>query len=161
MKPLTIDELKALQVGDWVWIIHKQVQPCYGKIMAKHDDTIYFSTTEGLQRVHWKNYGNTWLTYKNKEQAETKGEWVELICNVGDTIYYVAPKGVFPCPVTRVQFTRGLTSPDELIIEIMYEQGDEITAPVYKELSGHSYGTLWFTDEAKAEQHFKKSRGLK
>lgn len=72
MKPLTIDELKALQVGDWVWFLHNQVKPCYGTIMSKHDDTIYFNTTEGLQRVHWKNYGKTWVVHKNKEQAEAE-----------------------------------------------------------------------------------------
>ena len=167
MKPLTIDEIKALKKGDWVWATRTDgTLKCYCRVehafnFVTYQQDIILRGEDFVIYLGNCGYGDRWFAYKNKEQAETKGEWVELLCNVGDTIYYVAPKGVFPCPVTRIQFTRGLTPSDELIIEIMYEQGDEITAPVYKELSAHSYDTLWFTDKAKADARYNELRGEK
>lgn len=83
-KPLSIEELKALQVGDWVWIDFGE--DYIGKYCRKVDnsrdnefiyDTIWDCRGEVLA---YSNYGKTWTAYKNKEQAESKGEWVELPC---------------------------------------------------------------------------------
>lgn len=76
MKPLTIDELKALEVGDWVWCIQKE--PRERGYMQKSDKSneYFFDSKEWL--CPYSGYGKTWLAYKNKEQAESKGEIVEL-----------------------------------------------------------------------------------
>lgn len=95
MKPLTIEELKKLEVGDWVWIlpIDKALCGYYAEILRQEKEAlIYSAMCRGVQTIY-SDYGKTWLAYKNKEQAETKGEIVELPCKVGDDIYYVVAIG--------------------------------------------------------------------
>lgn len=84
MKPLTIEELKALEVGDWVWVKFKTTDPdkryanqerYFQIIEAENDTAIRFNKYVPMQ---YFEYGKTWLAYKNKEQAEAKGEIVEL-----------------------------------------------------------------------------------
>ena len=98
MKPLTIDELKGLPNGDWVWLVNKS-----GKTVADYDGSMYsrkyYQSTESeyfdcgtkgtLYSFKYSDYDKTWLAYKNKEQAESKGEWVELPCKRGDPIWVV------------------------------------------------------------------------
>lgn len=84
-KPLTIEELKSLEVGDWVWVVdlitqqgqyvQVSVYRHLGKILA------VYKVLEGkFYKVMMDilTYGTEWLAYKNKEQAECKGEIVEL-----------------------------------------------------------------------------------
>lgn len=86
MKPLTIEELKALEVGDWVWIVDKEqycsvyAQKCDLCNIDKngiHED-VYKYTASRDYYWDYSNYGTKWLAYKNKEQAEAKGDIVEL-----------------------------------------------------------------------------------
>lgn len=85
MKPLTIEELKELEVGDWVWFISinkngvKQKGE-YRRIEENVINRIYLSGAYSSGNHWYENYGFTWLAYKNKEQAEAKGEIVELPC---------------------------------------------------------------------------------
>lgn len=81
-KSLTIEELKSLEVGDWVWITDSKSKlgtyarkcVCYG------DDEFRYETIETYEAYLYSNYGTKWLAYKNKEQAEAKGEVVEIPC---------------------------------------------------------------------------------
>lgn len=84
MKPLTIEELKALEVGDWVWIENKSLPSYSGyyKIIASAGDMYILSQIYKNETFRFSDYGKTWLSYKNKEQAECKGEIVELPCIV-------------------------------------------------------------------------------
>lgn len=89
MKPLTIEELKALQVGDWVWITTSgNIGGFYGQIDEDSDCNMLCVMGESMPFVYRK-YGKMWLAYKNKEFAESKDEWVELPCKKGDTMYWV------------------------------------------------------------------------
>lgn len=72
MKPLPIEELKALEVGDWVWVE-------YNYNSGKGYFRIDVSRTENALCAYkgvikssfaFDTYGKTWLAYKNKEQAE-------------------------------------------------------------------------------------------
>lgn len=78
-KPLTIDELKALQVGDWVWVVSSSIlaTPDYFRIKNR---AIMFCVSNDYKRIcfDYSDYGTKWLAYKNKEAAEAKGEIVEL-----------------------------------------------------------------------------------
>lgn len=66
MKPLTIDELKALQVGDWVWVINLcKNRGTYRRLTAGMLGGLYFD-----KFFDFEQYGRLWLAYKNKEQAE-------------------------------------------------------------------------------------------
>lgn len=71
MKPLTIEELKALPVGDWVWFIdlnentgsYKQIND-----ICEEDDWMWFE--EDCSASYYSDYGTKWIAYKNKEMAE-------------------------------------------------------------------------------------------
>lgn len=77
MKPLTIEELKALEVGDWVWVEWETQDPidwrnvkqkAYFKIIEpENSDSIRFNN---FVPMNYSDYGKTLLAYKNKEQAE-------------------------------------------------------------------------------------------
>jgi len=74
MKPLTIEELKALEVGDWVWVIDKDYEE-QGNYVSILDVAISWLETDsinGVEAFYWEDYGTKWLAYKNKEQAEAE-----------------------------------------------------------------------------------------
>lgn len=99
MKPFTRKELEALQPGDWVWIVsledgwtgYAKLKKYYNALIRKKD--IIFDNEDFAPNLKSPFYGKTWLAYKNKEQAETEGEWVKLPCKVGDTVYCLIAKG--------------------------------------------------------------------
>ena len=86
MNALTIQQLKALQVGDWVWIVtlqdyyrpndvpygeyHEIVGTCsHYYFEVSYDKSDYYE-------LPYADYGTKWLAYKNKEEAE--GEYDSL-----------------------------------------------------------------------------------
>lgn len=112
-KPLTIEELKSLEVGDWVWIVTLQDEyrpndvPYgeYHKIVGTLSH-YYFEVNYGVSdyyELSYSDYGTTWLAYKNKEQAEAKGEIVELPYKVGDKVYLVRGNRVGNMVVSRTK----------------------------------------------------------
>ncbi len=92
MKPLTIEQLKSLEVGDWVWVTTADGKyGAYGRVCERFDeDNFRTETIESYLVDSYDTYGTKWLAYKNKEQAEAKGEIVELPCKIGDTVWTVA-----------------------------------------------------------------------
>lgn len=81
MKPLTIEQLKALPVGDWVWIVTPtNTGEYYLKFYESDEDSFTGGSLHYGFNASYEDYGTKWLAYKNKEQAETKGEIVELPC---------------------------------------------------------------------------------
>lgn len=91
-KPLTIDELKALEVGDWVWIMAPPSPFDKGMYVRKHEaSNIEFFKGETLGWFFadgYETYGK-WIAYKNKEQAKCMGEIVELPCKLGQKLYAI------------------------------------------------------------------------
>ena len=86
-KPLTIDELKALNVGDWVWVFRDldTETPCshygeiesYGTVSLTHSHEYLFVRNRGVHNLKYADYGKTWLAYKNKEiyeECKSNGE---------------------------------------------------------------------------------------
>lgn len=77
MKPLTIEQLKALEVGDWVWVEWETQDPidwryakqkAYFKIIEpENSDSIRFNNFVPMK---YSDYGTKWIAYKNKEQEE-------------------------------------------------------------------------------------------
>ena len=81
MKPLTIDELKSLEGGDWVWVITPTNNgEYYEKGFASDNEAFVGYSLHYQVEVLYSDYGTKWLAYKNKEQAESNGEIVELPC---------------------------------------------------------------------------------
>lgn len=86
MKPLSIEEIKQLKVGDWVWVIGIERKfNEYGQIKCNSQEKWVGGTYEYL----YFNYGKTWIAYKNKEQAECEGIIYEFPCELGTPIYYI------------------------------------------------------------------------
>lgn len=87
-KPLTIDELKALEVGDWVWVEnleHKEYS-LYAKVLqTMSGDNLIVDYVYG-NFYPLEQYGTKWLVYKNKEMAESKGN-IERLNEVYDYLY--------------------------------------------------------------------------
>lgn len=85
MKPLTIEELKNLEVGDWVYIVHER-DPYYNMFYAKKislpddlsNDWLYLGTRGCIYTFRYSEFDTKLRAYKNKEQAEATGEIVEL-----------------------------------------------------------------------------------
>lgn len=96
MKPLTIEELKSLKVRDWMWLVENGMQGMYVNLLYELYSLnsilptgICVGAYEYEVNYSYSDYGKTWLAYKNKEMAESKGEIVELPCKVGDTVYII------------------------------------------------------------------------
>lgn len=88
-KPLTIEELKALQVGDWVWVIDENFKNGRYRELLGCDDfgNFYLSAYCASRNIYsFSDYGTKWLAYKNKENAEAKGEIRRFAEYVGSKI---------------------------------------------------------------------------
>lgn len=69
-KPLTVEELKALKVFDWVWIKREKFSTYRQKT---GNDEEHFPAYLGdfmTDDLPYSTYGTEWVAYKNKEQAE-------------------------------------------------------------------------------------------
>lgn len=69
---LTVEELKALKIGDWVYIVNKEYGfSTYERKPISANDR-YFITCRECKRwgYSYSDYGKKWIAYKNKEQAE-------------------------------------------------------------------------------------------
>lgn len=67
--PLTVDELKALRLGDYVYAIDLGFgEGCYKQINDICEEWVWF--IEDCIACHFADYGTKWLAYKNKEQYE-------------------------------------------------------------------------------------------
>ena len=76
MKPLTIEELKALPVGEWIWGIDLRCEEFYymlkvNKLNDEEYEESFFIAPDG-DEYDFSDYGTRWIAYKNKEHAEGK-----------------------------------------------------------------------------------------
>lgn len=71
-KPLTIEELKALKLYDWVWVIDLDNKK--DTYWIKYEDWLFNPMNENFKdfrsQYYCDSYGENWIAYKNKEQAE-------------------------------------------------------------------------------------------
>lgn len=72
MKPLTIEELKALSVGEWIWVvdIESPKGSGYWQIHGFAKTHIHLNQSASKWIIPTALYGKEWVAYKNKEQAE-------------------------------------------------------------------------------------------
>lgn len=160
-KPLTIDELKALPVGDWVYVMTADGKyGAYGRVCEKFDDDNFrVETIESYLVDPYSDYGTKWLAYKNKEQAETKGEIVELPCKIGDTVYYVEYfcnyKG---CSHDTQSYCCGC---QEMIERERKNEKYVIAEKKFALTDFSQIGKKYFTDKSDAERRLAELRGEK
>lgn len=95
MREMTIQELKALKVGDWVWIDYKlSGNRFYTKKFSQSLGSV-FDIVELPCGLDYADYGKIWQAWKNKEQAEAKGEIVEFPCELGQRLYAVYDNKIY------------------------------------------------------------------
>ena len=92
MNALTIEQLKSLEVGEWVYLTN--ADRMYGtyvkKLSTSDDEGFAWENIETLEKYKYNEYSIDWLVFRNKQEAEARGEIVELPCNVGgDTVYVI------------------------------------------------------------------------
>lgn len=80
-KPLTLKELKSLEVGEWVWIVNKENNKGYYAVITAKCKKVFAAIsalTPDLPIHYFYDYGDKWVAYKNKEEAEGKGVAKEI-----------------------------------------------------------------------------------
>lgn len=166
MKPLTIEELKSLEVGDWVWIIRKEEnQKGYAEIMSLSDDEIELHAHFFWLFLDLSDYGTKWLAYKNKEMAESKGEIVELPCIVGQDAYIVK-KDKSGCPRMRRLTLTSYKVITGNFVEVHFGKpktynmrGFPNNEPERDVSMLGLFGKEWFTDVNEAERRLAELKG--
>ena len=73
VEPLTLDELRKMPIGDWVWIdvLHSKeaVSSYYRKYDGYKKDEIFWCGYPGLGfRFFYEDYGKAWLAYRQKPE---------------------------------------------------------------------------------------------
>lgn len=86
MKPLTIEELKALEIGDWVWIEYAAAGRRFYAMKFSKSEGDVFDIVELPCVLYYSDYDKTWLAYKNKEQAEMSNEIKRFAEYIGSKI---------------------------------------------------------------------------
>lgn len=164
MKALSIEEINILEEDDCIYIISKNNTGYY---QILYIDDVYLEL-QGFDNFnynfYYEDYGKTWVAYKNKEQANCKGELVELPCKVGDKVYYLntfpsislKTNTIYKGEVVRFHILNSFNSLDMTIsLEIKIHNEYGTTAiPNIKD-----FGVLIFETKEQAEQKLKELRG--
>lgn len=162
MKPLKIDELKALKVGDWVWIVCDDVGVYARKVSVTSTDDDYDKEMfwyRGIKdfNFYYVNYGKDWFAYKNKEQAEAKGEIVELPIDRHTEVFFVdTSDGELNAKIVTGYFVDyyafGKYGVDIVVFYNPYTDGK------YEQALCH-FGIWWFTSKTDAERRLAELKG--
>lgn len=81
MQPLTIEEIKNLCPGEWVWIGNSA--GWYWQIDTSEDTYITaIDLDNSIRRFDYSEYGAEWVAYKNKEQMDENNKYCK--CHFGD-----------------------------------------------------------------------------
>lgn len=142
MKPLTIEQLKELPVGEWVWIVDKNDKSYYAEIAAHCEEVFAIATYLTISTHFYSEYGKTWLAYKNKEEAE---ENIQL--KKGDTLYYATCVRPDIYEYTVVDISR-----DSIAVK-------DPRIPIIETYPKSALGSLLFTSYIEAERCLKELKG--
>lgn len=164
MKPLTIEELKALEVGDWVWIVENEnaypnhyFHEAYCRIIEPYIDGLCYGWQGAGGFYEYAEYGTKWIAYKNKEQWENKEDFVYLPRKCGhDVVYIDSSDGVLNAKIVTGYLVHHYeigNSGLDLVIFYHPYNGEQ-----HSEAICH-YGEWWFATEKQAEARLKELRG--
>lgn len=156
MKPLTIEQLKALKVGDWVWVVNTEKQESmYAKFSHCYNSfgrmAYCFETVGYTFHLFEEDYDTKWAAYKNKEYAE--GKCVELLCRVGDTVYIPwVWNGESDVATLIVECIVMKDDGEDFWLCLDLETDDYKFVIKYRNHLMSDYGKTWFTDKSAAER---------
>lgn len=164
MKALSIEEIKQMEINDWLYL--KRTEPYdnrerYYSIKIKNIKSVVFGCGEGgYLAFSYDDYGKTWVAYKNKEQAECKGVLKNLICDIGDKVYIVNKDNTYR-PIDEGIIDTIVIIEHDIIYEWnSYDYGCE-TIELWDEgeFTADDLGKSVFLDYEQAEQKLKELRG--
>ncbi len=162
MKALTIEEIKQFETGYFIYIvvIYEKTNSYY-KIDKINNENLCLKLDDlgDYAELPFSEYGKTWLAYRNKEYAECKGELVELICKLDDTIYvpwnFDGVSSIAELKVVFIEINKlhnnyitnlGEITDMSISKNLIYFQ--RMKHGVYSE---QDFNTEWFTDKKLAE----------
>ncbi len=100
MNQLTIEQIKQLKSGDWIFIDNRTINTKTYWCTFSINDTEYIAHTAYNQRTfRLSDYGKTWVAYRSKQEYECKGKIIELPLPVGTKVYIV------PCYLRNTEIT--------------------------------------------------------
>ncbi len=158
MKPLTIEELKALEVDDWIWIV--DLNKNRGRYLQKgeySESPRYWQSSDKTfnDDYPYDVYGIDWIAYKNKEQAEAKGELVELPCKLGDIVWFFGFNDKTVCQGKVIGMRFNIYTPSNPIwIRVQYD-----IPMIKKDCDTEVWASMVFDTKAEAEARLKELRG--
>ena len=89
MRHLKIDELKSLELGDWIWLVDTQNRNG-AYVIKQHipfgedEKEFCFDSIAGYGKRSYQDYGKTWFAYKNKEYRKP---YVGFMAYLKETLY--------------------------------------------------------------------------
>ncbi len=129
-KPLTVEELKALKAGDWIWRIFPN-RPEFSTYIQKvefYEDCFSVSTYRGVQYwLKYSEYGTEWIAYKNKEEANDVHNKEEVVKDIDA----IDKEMVEAIERTIYLYSSSPTPPDE-----------DLSECIAKDLILHGYGDV-------------------
>lgn len=70
---LTIEQLKSLNIDDWIWFVDKYANDgAYWQIYKSYDNGLVLICGDNINMFSYSEYGTAWCAYKNKEESEGK-----------------------------------------------------------------------------------------
>ncbi len=167
MKPLNIEEIKQFETGDFIYIVEiYEKANFYYEINKINNEYLCLKLNDFCDYVElpFNEYGKIWIAYKNKEQAECKGELVELICKLDDTIYvpwkYDGVSSIAELKIVFIEINKlhnnyitnlGEITDMSISKNLIYFQ--RMKHGVYSE---QDFNKVWFMDKKLAEQKLKE-----
>lgn len=166
MKALTLEQLKALEIGEWVYVVDLENKSGgYYHLITPYSNTFCGETIDGERHsmyiCQYSSYGKTWVVYRNKEEAECKEKIVKLICEVDDKVFvpwvYEEKSGIDEYKITKIHLLKGSIEYQTNIID--YEYCHPLSQFNHSVLIDYDFNEKWFTDRKLAEQKLKVLRG--
>ena len=160
---LTIEELKNLEIGDIVWIINSNTSRDDNEYFqvrekGKYFTAIWLGCQEQVCLFHfgWEDYGKTWVAYKNREEAERKGEIFEAPCKVGDTIYAIPSDAQYG--LNMLHHNENNKVYEQVIDEVRFTRSGwyVMTCELKAGQVGSSLGENWFLTRKEAEKKLQE-----
>ena len=157
---LTIEELKALPIGEWVWVVSKSLyrNGMYCTIDFRDDDesACILSSRINSQIYEFVDYDKTWTAYRNKEQAEAKRGVFEAPCKIGDTIYAIPSDAVYGLNMLHHNDNNKVY--EQIIDEVRFTRRGwyVMTCDLRDCQSDSSLGETWFFTKEEAEEKLQE-----
>lgn len=135
-KPLTIEELKALKAGDWVWLVADKTKGYAYKLepglCSPEKEWLMLKTYYNFRRaLTYANYGIKWVAYKNKEAAENadycdvKQAQIEILQKLKEKLTDFANGDNEEEVLSKIEVCMDVENYIDKLIKELYGKGDQ------------------------------------